>query len=83
MMNFNEPLARRVRCSDCAFTPGTRANSDKMTRLKTRLCVDAGQYFYCHRNAADTADVEGHEALCAGFVQAVAASISEGKLTTV
>lgn len=73
-LNTDEPLMRAARCSDCAFTPGTKAYADELTRLKTNLCVGAGQLFFCHRNVEDTADIGGHEALCAGFVQAVQTS---------
>lgn len=41
------------RCEDCAFSAGTRASSDELTRLKARLCVDTGEPFYCHEDVIE------------------------------
>lgn len=72
------------RCEDCAFTPGTAANSDDITRLKRKLCVEAGEPFYCHEEvfehvknglpyseAQKRAEEEDKDHLCGGWVSAM------------
>lgn len=58
---MSEPTLKELRCDDCAFTPGTQANSCSSTRLKTKLCVDAAVPFYCHKR----------DGLCAGWAESV------------
>ncbi len=62
----------KPRCKGCAFTPGTPANQDRMTVLKTELCVMAYEPFYCHANAVDDQLPEDRKMLCAGWCEAVA-----------
>lgn len=71
METNDDPIVRRVRCSDCAFTPGTEAHASELTRIKADLCVQLGQYFHCHRNDADTGPADEVTALCAGWLQGV------------
>jgi hypothetical protein len=71
------PLVRRQRCAGCAFTPGTPAFNSPLTFIKSRLCVETGQYFYCHEDSAGHYTEEA-EALCAGWLQGVTAKI-EGR----
>ncbi len=72
------------RCEDCAFTAGTRANGDELTRLKTKLCVEACEPFYCHEDALELhrnglpysealkrTAMNEPEHLCGGWVYAV------------
>ena len=80
MSENDDPLVRRVRCSGCAFTPGTEANLDPATQIKTAACVNTGTYFYCHRDVTDTRDLKDGEALCAGWLQAVTEKIESGAL---
>lgn len=56
-----DEILRLLRCEDCAFTAGTRANESPDTKLKTYLCVQNAVPFYCHM----------HEGLCAGWAEAV------------
>jgi hypothetical protein len=62
----------KPRCKTCAFTAGTPANKDEITRLKAELCVIAYQPFFCHSNAVEDKIPEGKERLCAGWAESVA-----------
>ncbi len=61
----------KPRCKGCAFTPGTPANSDRLTVLKTELCVMAYEPFLCHANAVDDKIPAEKAMLCAGWAEAV------------
>lgn len=59
------------RCKGCAFTPGTPANQSRITQLRTTLCVEAYEPFYCHENAVEDQLPAGKEHLCRGWAEAV------------
>lgn len=59
------------RCDGCAFTAGTEANESQITRLKSTLCAQIAEPFYCHQNAVDDTLPEGEEMLCRGWAEAV------------
>jgi hypothetical protein len=69
-----ETFAMPVKCSDCAYRPGTPANLSPRTQLVAELCVQTDEPFYCHANA----DAHGNlphdqERLCRGYLEALAA----------
>lgn len=83
------------RCEDCAFSAGTKANADDLTRLKTKLCVDTGEPFFCHSDVNELVrdGIPYSEALricgpnepeniCAGWLEAVAKRGEAGTLET-
>lgn len=61
----------KARCKGCAFTPGTEANRDTLTKIKADLCVMAYEPFLCHSNAIDDVIPQGKERLCVGWAEAV------------
>lgn len=79
-----ETCDRFERCETCAFRPGTEANGSVLTRLKARLCAEAGEPFYCHEPIEDltregmifsaayvTLQEAGELQLCGGYVRLV------------
>lgn len=83
------------RCEDCAFSAGTKANSDDITRLKTKLCVDTGEPFFCHADvnemvrgglpyseALRICGPNDPDTICAGWLEAVAKCGEAGTLET-
>lgn len=54
-----------TRCAECAFTKGTVPNQTPWSMLKARLCLMAGEMFYCHMQGDP-------QPPCAGYVEALA-----------
>lgn len=60
-----------ARCAGCAFTEGTEANRDTLTRLTKELCLMGGAIFYCHANAVNDVIPKDAKRMCHGFADAI------------
>jgi hypothetical protein len=54
-------------CGGCAFRAGTEANTYGPTQLTAKLCLEAGQPFFCH----EARGPHGEPLLCRGFAHAL------------
>jgi hypothetical protein len=60
-----------VKCSGCAYRPGTEANLDELTQMTATLCVQAGEPFYCHANAIEDKLPSDQKRICLGHFEAM------------